>query len=100
MILTGLGLSVAVVGPPGIVTALGDATVFPCEDEAVGAVVQLRLPVDTFPKTVTVRGVANHTGFHLARVLLLSSLLRVATSYKIHRPYVKLCAYIYINTAG
>lgn len=67
----GLTLSVAVVCPPGIVAALGDAAMLAGEDKAVGTVEQLGPAVYTLPVSVAIVYVADNSRFRLAWVLLL-----------------------------
>lgn len=66
-----LALAVAVVGPPGVVAALGHAPVLAREHQAVRAVEELGPAVDALPVAVAELDVADHSGLGLARVLLL-----------------------------
>lgn len=72
----GLTLAVAVVRPPGIVAALGDAAMLAGEYKAVGTVEELRPAVHALPVSVAIVYVTDNSRFRLARVLLL---LRVNT---------------------
>ena len=66
-----LTFPVAIVRSPGIVAALGHATMLPSENKTVRAVEQFWTPVDALPITIAVLDVANHSGFRLTRVFLL-----------------------------
>jgi len=63
-------LAAAVVAPPRVVAALGDAPVLADEDEAVGAVVELGHVQHALPVAITVRGVPSHPRLHRAGVHL------------------------------
>lgn len=65
-------LALAIVGAPRIITAFCNATVLPGKDQSIGAIVKLGLTADTLPITVTIDFIANHTSFHLARILLVA----------------------------
>lgn len=56
---------------PGVITPVGDASVPAHEDEAVGAVEEMWFIADTFPVTVAVGDVPNHSELRVTRVWLL-----------------------------
>jgi hypothetical protein len=56
----GLALTIAVVRPPRVVAALGDAAVFTREHQAIRAVKQLRTSVYAFPITVAILDVSDN----------------------------------------
>jgi len=72
----------AVVAPPGVVAAVSDAAVATHEDQAVGAVVELRRVGDTLPVPVAVRRVPHHARLDGARVhLVVADALGCPKSY-------------------
>lgn len=72
--LTGQLLAVTVSTAPGVVAALGDASVPAHEDQAVGAVVELRVAHHTLPVAVAVGDVPDDSGLEVAWVGLLQGL--------------------------
>lgn len=66
-----LAFTVAVVRPPGIIAALGDAAMFAGEHETVRTVEELGTTVHAFPVAIAIVDVAHHSRLRLARILLL-----------------------------
>lgn len=66
-----LAFTVAIVRPPGIIAALGDAAMLAGEDETVRAVEQLRAAAHAFPVTIAILDVTHHPWLRLTWILLL-----------------------------
>lgn len=69
-ILTCLCLALAVVGPPGVVAAVRHSPVLAGVHQAIGTVVQLRLPVLALPVAIAVSCIRHNSELGLAGILL------------------------------
>lgn len=76
--LTGQLFAITVIGTPGIIAALRDTPMLAGEHQAIGAIVQLRLIVNTLPVAIAIGDVAHNASFNLTWVLLVT--LQLLTS--------------------